>query len=120
MKNLCGYEDLLVYKYSYAAVIEVYRETEGFPRDEIYGIRNQIRRSAVSVSLNIAEGYAKGSGKAELKRYLEISRGSCAEVKVLCCMCRDLAYMPQEKAAVFINEYDKIGRMLTNLIKTLT
>lgn len=115
-----GYEDLVVYGRSYAAAIQIYRETEAFPKDENYGIRSQIRRSAVSVPLNIAEGYAKGGGKAELRRYLEISRGSCAETKVLCCLCRDLAYMPEEKAAAFINEYDEIGRMLTNLIKTLS
>ena len=114
-----GYEQLLVYQRGYAAAMLVYKATEKMPSEETYGLRSQIRRAATSVPLNIAEGYAKGSGKAELKRFLEMARGSSAETKVLSNMCRDLGYMKTEIAGDFIREYDEIGRMLTSLIKTL-
>jgi len=54
-----GYKDLQVYKRSYKAAIAIYKVTNGFPKEEQYGITNQIRRAAVSIPLNIAEGYAK-------------------------------------------------------------
>ena len=58
-KRLMGYEDLKVYEKSYKSALSIYRMTERFPKEEIYGLTSQIRRAATSIPLNIAEGYAK-------------------------------------------------------------
>ena len=115
-----GYKDLKVYQRSYKAAIAIYKMTSKFPKEERYGITDQIRRAAVSISLNIAEGYAKKESQAEFKRFLMIAQGSTNEVSVLLDFAKDLEMLEgltYEKARA---EYEEIGKMLTGLIKTLT
>jgi four helix bundle protein len=76
-----SYEDLEVYQQSYELYIEIYKATLNLPRYETYEIVNQLRRAALSIVLNIAEGYGKQS-VADFKRFLSISIGSCNEVCV--------------------------------------
>ena len=94
--------------------------TSKFPKEERHGITDQIRRAAVSISLNIAEGYAKKESQAEFKRFLTIAQGSTNEVSVLLDFAKDLEMLEgltYEKARA---EYEEIGKMLTGLIKTVT
>ena len=115
-----GYKDLQVYKRSYKAAIAIYKVTNGFPKEEQYGITNQIRRSAVSIPLNIAEGYAKRESQTEFKRFLLIATGSANEVSVLIEFAKDLKMLSVEAYKKASAEYEEIGKMLNGLIKTVT
>ena len=77
---MSGYKELKVYKRSYKAAKAIYEMTVGFPNEERYGITNQLRRAALSIPLNIAEGYAKRESQEEFKRFLMMALGSSNEV----------------------------------------
>ena len=115
-----GYKDLQVYQRSYKAAIAIYKITNGFPKEEQYGITNQIRRAAVSIPLNIAEGYAKRESQTEFKRFLLIAIGSANEVSVLIEFAKDLKMLSVEAYKKASAEYEEIGKMLNGLIKTVT
>ena len=109
-----------VYERSYKAALAVYRITENFPKEELYGITSQIRRAAVSVPLNIAEGYAKRESQAEFKRFLLMAIGSANEMSVLIDFAKDLKMLTVEAYEKANAEYEEIGKMLNGLIKTVT
>ena len=77
---MAGYRDLKVWELGVELAREVYRVTGDFPKDELYGLTNQLRRAAVSIPSNIAEGHARKTQK-ELSRYLNIAKGSLAELE---------------------------------------
>jgi len=74
-----SYRDLNIWKRSIKVVEDIYKITKNFPKEEIYGLTGQLRRSAVSIPSNIAEGFARFSNK-EYRQFLFISLGSCAEL----------------------------------------
>ena len=89
-----SYKDLIVYQRSYKLAIKMYQEVEKrMPVTERYGLTSQIKRAATSIPLNIAEGYAKASGQKETKRFLQMAKGSSAEMEVLLDMIKDLGYI---------------------------
>jgi len=90
--------------------VSIYRHTDDFPKTEIYGLTNQIRRAAVSVPSNIAEGY--GRSNREFGRFLAIARGSLAELETQLEIARRVSYLPQ-------NNFDTINSELTILSKQL-
>ncbi len=110
-----GYDDLIAYQKSYEMALHIYRRSERFPREERYGITNQIRRASLSIPLNIAEGYGKKESAAEFKRYLAMCQGSCNEVIVLVRFCRDLGYLEQAESEEMEKEYVEIGKMVYSL-----
>lgn len=85
-----SYKDLIAYQRSYELVKLVYLITKGFPKEEIYGMTSQMRRSAVSVPSNIAEGYMRGS--KEYIQFLKIALGSCAELETQLSLSQDLGF----------------------------
>ena len=87
-----GFRNLIVWQKAYAFALEVYKAAKNFPRDEIYGLTSQIRRAAVSVSANIAEGYERQHRK-EYIQFLMIAKGSLGEVETHLMFARDLAYL---------------------------
>ena len=93
-------------------VVEVYRVTEHFPKEEIYGLINQMRRAAV----NIAEGAARGSN-AEFKKFLVIAQGSAAELETQVIIAGRLGFPIETEK--FLSELDEISRMIVGLRKTL-
>lgn len=96
-------------------VKEVYKVTGGFPREETYGLTSQIRKSAVSLPSNIAEGAARNS-KKEFIQFLHIALGSCAELETQLLIARELGYASSEEV------FGKLGRvrfMLLGLIRSL-
>ena len=115
-----GYKDLKVYERSYKAALAIYRMTEKFPKEERYGLISQIQRAAVSIPLNIAEGYAKRESQAEFKRFLLMAIGSANEVSVLIDFAKDLKMLTVEAYEKARAEYQEIGKMLNGLIKTIT
>ncbi len=110
------YKELDVYNEGYELSLQIYKITSRYPKYEIYGLTSQIRRAAVSVVLNIAEGYGRKS-KEEFKRFLKISLGSLYETKTLLELSKDLNYIDNE---IYINlekQYDILARRLYTLIK---
>lgn len=83
------FEELIVWQKAHALVLEIYKLSKDFPKEETYGITSQVRRSSVSIAANISEGYRK-KGKADKLRFLNIAEGSLDETKYYLILIRDL------------------------------
>lgn len=112
------FKGLAVWKLSFEFVKEVYRILPSFPKEELYGMNSQLRRAVISISSNIAEGTGKKSNR-DFANFLYISLGSCKEVESLLLLSKDLGYISQTKFNELNEKLDHIGRMLTNLIKSI-
>jgi four helix bundle protein len=112
------HKDIEVWKRSLQFVTLIYAITKLYPRDEVYGLVSQIRRSAVSIPSNIAEGAARKS-KIEFRQFLYIALGSAAELETQIRISNNLGYVDQEKCKEFIEELNAISRMLQGLNKSL-
>jgi len=85
------FQDLVVWQKSHEFVLDVYKLTDGFPKCEMYGLTSQLRRAAVSVPANIAEGFRK-RGRADKARFMNTAQGSLEEVRYYLLLARDLGY----------------------------
>jgi len=92
-----NYKDLNIWKRSIGLVEDIYKITMNFPKEEIYGLTSQLRKSAVSIPSNIAEGFAKFYNK-EYKQFLFISLGSCAELSTQIIIALRLGYFENKEA----------------------
>src|SRR5262245_49762654 len=99
---------------SHAFVLAVYQESKRFPHHELFGITSQLRRAAVSVSCNIAEG-SKRSHRWDYARFLNIAEASIAEVEALLMISRDLGYLIPTRATQLLGEADAIAKMTSVL-----
>ena len=109
---------LLVWQKSMLLVKEIYVFTIDFPKHEVYGLTNQIRRSAISVPSNIAEGHGRESPK-EFARFLRIARGSLSELQTQLYLSDNLDYIQTDQFNKLLEASDEIGRMLRGLQNTL-
>lgn len=109
-----SYRELIAWQRSIDVVTEVYRVTESFPRREIYGLTAQIRRAAVSVPSNIAEGQARHSQK-EFMRFLSTARGSLAEVQTQLLIAQNLSYIDTEKAETLHHQTVNVCQLINAL-----
>ena len=112
------FRDLKIWKLGMSIVIDVYRLTKSFPKDELFGLTSQMRRAAVSIPSNIAEGFNRYHTK-EFIRYLYIALGSCAELETQLEIASDLAYLENETKLDLLENINHETRMLRNLIKKL-
>ena len=103
-----SFRDLQVWQKSHAAVLEVYRLTRSLPKEELFGLVSQMRRAAVSVPANIAEGF-KRKGKPDKARQLNIAQGSLEELRYYFILCADLSYLP---ANAMGDRLEEVARML--------
>ncbi|MGH2348326.1 MAG: four helix bundle protein [bacterium] len=113
-----GYEKLDVWKLTHALALEIFRTSEQFPRREQFGITMQLRRAAVSIPTNLAEGSARHYHQ-EFLHFCGIARGSMAEVHYLLRFILDLGWFSTETYEKYSVEYDHAGRMLNSLITYL-
>jgi four helix bundle protein len=113
-----GFRKLLVWQRAHQLVKLVYKFTESFPKSEMFGLTSQIRRSAVSVPANIAEGYAAG-GKGQFGRFLNIAQGSLAEVEYYLILSRDLSYINDAQYQETESLRGEAGFLLHRLIQSL-
>jgi four helix bundle protein len=113
-----SYRDLIVWKKSMAFVLDVYRCTQAFPKIETYGLTSQLRRAAVSVPSNIAEGQATLS-TGEFKQFLGSARGSLMEVETQILIARDLGYLYQNQSDYLLSAAAEVGRILNGLLASL-
>jgi len=114
---ITSYKDLEVYRDSYQLFLQVHKMAQKYPDYERYEINAQIRRAAMSIPMNIAEGYGKKSSELDFKRFLTMSLGSCNEVQVLLDMSKDLGYITQTEYTEKTQKYDVLGRRLNTLIQ---
>ncbi len=112
------YERLKAWANSHELVLAIYTETKGWPADERYGLISQIRRAAVSVPTNLAEGSARLGGR-ELRRFADIGLGSLAEVSYLLRAARDLGYVSAEDWARLNDLRDSAARLVYGLVRAL-
>jgi four helix bundle protein len=112
------YRDLDIWKAGILLVKVVYKLTEKFPKQEMYGLVSQMRRSAISIPSNVAEGFRRYHNK-EYKQFLYLSLGSCAELETQITITKELEYIDKDKETVLLEKLDHICRMISNLIKKL-
>jgi len=113
------HKDLEVWQKSIAFVTAIYKATDSFPNREIYGLTSQIRRSAVSIPSNIAEG-ATRKGKTEFKQFLYIALASGAELETQLIIGHNLNYLNKIQSEKLIDDLNTISRMIQGLIKSIS
>ena len=113
-----SFRDLTVWQRSIELTLEIYRLTKAFPREELFGLTSQLRRAAVSIASNIAEGQSRGT-TGEFIQFLGIARGSNAEVQTQLVIARGLQL--GEEASILRCESlcAEVGKMLNSLLKAL-
>jgi four helix bundle protein len=109
-----NYMNLVAWQKAHELALRIYKATDSFPRKEIYGLTNQLRRAALSVPANIVEGYNRSS-KRELLRFLDIALGSLAEVEYLIAFSNDIGYLKKEEASSLRNLGEEVDRILRGL-----
>lgn len=117
MERISSYKELIVWQKSVELVSKVYEITRLFPEEEKYGLTSQIRRSAVSIPSNIAEGYGRGSSKTYLQ-FLSIARGSLFELETQFRIARKLNFISvNDDIEIIISEISRMLNALINKIK---
>ena len=113
-----SFKDLRVWQEAMKFVADVYRATNRFPRHELYGLGQQLRRAAVSVPSNIAEGQARFSRK-EFHHFLSLARGSLVEIETQLIIAQNLGYLPGQQNQSLLAEAAELGRILNGLIASI-
>ena len=113
-----SYRDLIVWSKSMELVECIYRLTSTFPREEIYGLTNQLRRAAISIPSNIAEGQGRQSTR-EFLNFLSIARGSLFEVETQVLVANRLQYLQAAQRDNVLSTTQEIGKLLNGLMKSL-
>ena len=116
--SIKSYEDLQVWQVAMDLVVDCYWATDGFPRDERFGITSQLRRAAVQIPANIAEGHAR-SHHREYLNFLSIAQGSAAELNTHLRIAQRLEFLDAPTARKLCQSLDSIGRMLSALRNAL-
>ena len=111
---MANFKDLTVWKLAHEVALQVYHETRRFPAEERYGLTSQVRKSAVSVPSNIAEGSAR-PGDRDFARFLGFARGSAAELEYQMLLAKDLEYLSLAQWDPINDRIDHVSRMLLNL-----
>ena len=114
-----SYKDLTVWQKAMDLVVEVYRIVKLLPREETYGLSEQMRRAAVSIPSNIAEGKMRNT-RREYINFLYMARGSNAELQTQCYICARIHYITEEELIKVLSLSGEVGRMINALILSLT
>jgi four helix bundle protein len=109
-----SYKDLEVWQLSMSLVTDIYSLTKSFPKEELYSLTNQLRRAAVSVPSNIAEGRSKSSTR-DFMRFVDIAYGSVAEIETQLLISQNLGYTTTNQIQELLDRTAHIGRMLNGL-----
>ena len=109
-----SYKTLVVWQRAHKLVLEIYAVTDAFPSSERYGLTSQIRRAAVSIPANIAEGCSRGTDK-DTANFFQISLGSAAELSYELLLAHDLGFIEEVEYQTLASEVEQIGRMLNTL-----
>lgn len=112
-KSNFRFESLNVYQDSLTFINTVYSLSKSFPKDELFGITNQLRRAAVSISLNIAEGSSRT--KKDFAHFLNLSKGSCFECVAILDVCKNQNYITEKQYFNLYEQLNKLSRMISSL-----
>lgn len=118
MATVRNYRELIVWQKAMDLVELVYQATKQFPKEELYGLTSQVRRSAVSIPSNIAEGQARKS-TAEFLNFLSIANGSRAEIETQILLAQRLKYVKNDTAQPILNLSEEVNRLLNGLLNSL-
>ncbi len=113
------FKKLKVWEKSHQLTVAIYKATAGFPKEELYGLTSQIRRSCASIPANIAEGCGRG-GKAELGRFLRVAMGSASELEYHLILAHDLHFLDDRQYQLLEPRVVEVKRMLAAFIHKLT
>lgn len=111
MEKTKTFKELIVWQKSHKLVLEIYKTTKAYPKDEVYSLTSQLRRAGVSIAANISEGYKKKS-KASKLNFLNISEGSLEEVKYYILLSKDLGYITEKEFINLDAMCDEVGRLI--------
>lgn len=109
-----GHRDLLVWQKAMKFVTEIYQATSNFPKDELYGLTAQLRRAAVSVPSNLAEGHGRNS-RREFRQFIGQARGSLTEAETQVEIALNLGYLSPADSSELLSQAAEIGKMLNGL-----
>jgi four helix bundle protein len=112
------YRDLLVWQKAMVLARAVYRETEGFPKSEMFGLQSQMRRAAVSIPSNIAEGHGR-LNDGHFKQFLATSRGSLFELQTQLELARGLQFFPTTRVNELMEQSEEVARLINGLLAAL-
>ena len=112
-----NHKELLVWQKAMQLVVDVYNLIRLLPKEETYGLSDQMRRAAISIPSNIAEGNARSSQK-DMVHFLYIAQGSRAELETQLELCELIGYISKERLEPVLMQTQEIGRMLSGLIKS--
>ena len=118
MTSIRSFRDLDAYKKGYQLALQIYRMTRQFPADEKYGLTDQLRRAAVSIPSNIAEGYRRFS-RTDYIRFLKIAFGSCGEIETQLDLCRDMDLVGSDDYTRLSTLSGEASKILYGLIRSL-
>ena len=107
--KISSYRDFRVYQRSYQLALKIHRVTQNFPIFERRELASQLRRAAVSIPANIAEGYGRKRSSNDFKHFLTIAMGSANEVEVELSLAKDLGYLDEKTHRELESEYDHVG-----------
>ena len=117
-KGVNNFKDLRIWKIAVELVKKIYKTSSKFPKEEVYGLTSQMRRAAVSIPSNVAEGFRRQHNN-EFKQFLYISLGSCAELETQIVIAQELGYIDSNQTTKLVEDLEYICKMTTNFIKTL-
>lgn len=116
-KKIQSFTDLVVWQEAHKLVLMVYKITKEFPKEEIFGLVSQMRRAAISVTSNIAEGFSRHSIKEKIQFY-SISHGSLTELQNQLLISKDVGYLDDEKFREIFNQTISVHKLLNAFIKS--
>lgn len=114
-----NFRNLKVWKDAFSLAEEVYIETKSFPKEEVFSLTTQVKRSAVSIPSNIAEGCGRGTNK-QLSYFLDIAQGSACELETQLLLAARLNYLSESKCEILIDKVHEVQRMIRGFKKILT
>ena len=114
-----NHRDLQVWNKAYALTLEIYKVSRSFPKEELYGLTSQMRRAAISVGANLAEGCGRSS-IAEMGRFVRIAMGSAAELDHHLLLCKDLGFLSEVDHRQFLANLTEVRKMLSALLDSIT
>ncbi|MCC9071362.1 four helix bundle protein [Flavobacterium sp. F-65] len=115
---MSDFRKLLIWQKSMSLITKIYISTNNFPKEEIFGLTSQIRRSSISIPSNIAEGLGRESNK-EFLRFLNISIGSLFEMQTQLEIAKNIAYLNENEFNILYEDSREVERMLVSFIKKL-
>lgn len=118
MSVIRSHRDLRAWQLAHSLGLSVYKLSASFPKDERFGLTSQLRRAAVSVASNIAEGYGRGT-TSDYVRYLRVARGSLYEIDTQIQFARDLGYVDGPTHESFDEEWNSVSKVLAGLIRSI-